>query len=661
MLTGSSASSSGQHGRRNQRRRVLISEDVFRELLAQAHTSSMEATGHLYGDLQAGGASSSTSGPLARESAEEYVAVWSWKTSQSKRRSGLGGDFELDPEELAAASEHAEAVSQKVGQPTQLLGWYHCRPQAAVPNDFDLEVQCQYQELIGSFFVGLILGQQSGAKDRRGSELSGFCVLDEGTLKKGDVKVDIVPPCLLLRQDSHPISSTAKQVKEAEEAWNERVKAYSAEVRACQARKCDASLWRTHCRWFSGASAFMQEEVLPLQTASADLKHNDEVLAGVFADLAAQAQRCPEERPDWFPEALEPPAAPVMQAAPAPQAVPDPPMPKQHARPSALRGSDRHRVTQATSAAASRMQAEFVCESTEEQVSETKKSASELTARKKGEEITSAADSLTALASRASTGVDAIRRSTGVVSMREATATLQTGNVEAVAPEPPSQSAHGKKPTEAAREVCQRQSPRLAAQGASSSSRAPSVNVQAFDEKKCKALVKERFSLETKQCTRQAKEKGLCLMHYKVMESKGKLELGTVYEADCMETVPAKKSSQLTQQQLPFVQVSKPPVAAEVSDERPVRRVSLEDRGGLLKRRRAAEDLEPDLQLLQDMGDSGKVYLDRSDASVIAKRAGAKDMAFPLRHETIIETEVEEAQMQACLFLSSEEKKGCPA
>jgi proteasome lid subunit RPN8/RPN11 len=64
---------------------------------------------------------------------------------------------EASPEQLAAAAAAADALSERGGRRTRVIGWVHSHPHiTSLPSHVDLATQAAYQQLDASF-VGLIV------------------------------------------------------------------------------------------------------------------------------------------------------------------------------------------------------------------------------------------------------------------------------------------------------------------------------------------------------------------------------------------------------------------------------------------------------------------------------------------------------------------------
>jgi len=79
-----------------------------------------------------------------------------WDVSVLTRSDKRKDRVEISPEQLAAASTHAEKVSSQVGKTTRVIGWYHSHPHITVhPSHVDVRTQGSYQ-MLDDCFVGLI-------------------------------------------------------------------------------------------------------------------------------------------------------------------------------------------------------------------------------------------------------------------------------------------------------------------------------------------------------------------------------------------------------------------------------------------------------------------------------------------------------------------------
>ena len=86
------------------------------------------------------------------------------------RRSDKQPDrVEISPEQLSAASTHAEQLAEELKRPMRVIGWYHSHPHITVwPSHVDVRTQAMYQ-MMDEGFVGLIFSvfnQDKSAKNR---------------------------------------------------------------------------------------------------------------------------------------------------------------------------------------------------------------------------------------------------------------------------------------------------------------------------------------------------------------------------------------------------------------------------------------------------------------------------------------------------------------
>lgn len=86
------------------------------------------------------------------------------------RRSDKQPDrVEISPEQLSAASTHAERLATELGRPMRVVGWYHSHPHITVwPSHVDVRTQAMYQ-MMDDCFVGLIFSvfnQDKSSKNR---------------------------------------------------------------------------------------------------------------------------------------------------------------------------------------------------------------------------------------------------------------------------------------------------------------------------------------------------------------------------------------------------------------------------------------------------------------------------------------------------------------
>ncbi|XP_078428850.1 uncharacterized protein LOC144701044 [Wolffia australiana] len=122
---------------------VKMTEEVWLACLSHALTTEKEEImGLLLGDIQ--------------KMPDGGTVALIWGASPQVRSDRRKDRVETNPEQLAAASAHAESITQKTGQTTRVIGWYHSHPHITVlPSHVDVRTQAMYQ-LLDSGFVGLI-------------------------------------------------------------------------------------------------------------------------------------------------------------------------------------------------------------------------------------------------------------------------------------------------------------------------------------------------------------------------------------------------------------------------------------------------------------------------------------------------------------------------
>ncbi|XP_042049349.1 lys-63-specific deubiquitinase BRCC36-like [Salvia splendens] len=122
---------------------VKMSEDVWLTCLTHAlSTETEEIMGLLLGDIQ-----SSKNG---------NVTALIWGALPQPRSDRQKDRVETNPEQLTAASVHAERMTMETGTTTRVIGWYHSHPHITVlPSHVDVRTQAMYQ-LLDSGFIGLI-------------------------------------------------------------------------------------------------------------------------------------------------------------------------------------------------------------------------------------------------------------------------------------------------------------------------------------------------------------------------------------------------------------------------------------------------------------------------------------------------------------------------
>eukprot|EP01116_Phalansterium_solitarium_P019984 TRINITY_DN5766_c2_g1_i1.p2 TRINITY_DN5766_c2_g1~~TRINITY_DN5766_c2_g1_i1.p2 ORF type:complete len:350 (+),score=128.36 TRINITY_DN5766_c2_g1_i1:128-1177(+) len=123
-------------------KRVDISSDVYFVCLSHALTTEIEEVmGLLLGDIE-----ETASGSVSHVTAVSVLA----RLDKRKDR------VEISAEQLAAATQEAEKLSEALGKRTRVVGWYHSHPHITVfPSRVDVETQASYQ-MLDRGFVGLI-------------------------------------------------------------------------------------------------------------------------------------------------------------------------------------------------------------------------------------------------------------------------------------------------------------------------------------------------------------------------------------------------------------------------------------------------------------------------------------------------------------------------
>ncbi|CAA2973316.1 lys-63-specific deubiquitinase BRCC36-like [Olea europaea subsp. europaea] len=122
---------------------VKMSEEVWLTCLTHAlSTETEEIMGLLLGDVQ--------------HSRNGNVTALVWGALPQPRSDRRKDRVETNPEQLTAASAHAERVTMATGITTRVIGWYHSHPHITVlPSHVDVRTQAMYQ-LLDSGFIGLI-------------------------------------------------------------------------------------------------------------------------------------------------------------------------------------------------------------------------------------------------------------------------------------------------------------------------------------------------------------------------------------------------------------------------------------------------------------------------------------------------------------------------
>ncbi|XP_042061823.1 lys-63-specific deubiquitinase BRCC36-like [Salvia splendens] len=121
---------------------VKMSEDVWLTCLTHAlSTETEEIMGLLLGDIQ---------------STKNGVTALIWGALPQPRSDRQKDRVETNPEQLTAASVHAERMTMATGTTTRVIGWYHSHPHITVlPSHVDVRTQAMYQ-LLDPGFIGLI-------------------------------------------------------------------------------------------------------------------------------------------------------------------------------------------------------------------------------------------------------------------------------------------------------------------------------------------------------------------------------------------------------------------------------------------------------------------------------------------------------------------------
>ena len=97
------------------------------------------------------------------------------------RRSDKRNDrVEISPEQLSAASTHAERLGEELKRPMRVIGWYHSHPHITVwPSHVDVRTQAMYQ-MMDEGFIGLIFSVFNQDKSGRNKiEMTCFQSVDE--------------------------------------------------------------------------------------------------------------------------------------------------------------------------------------------------------------------------------------------------------------------------------------------------------------------------------------------------------------------------------------------------------------------------------------------------------------------------------------------------
>ncbi|KAL8537532.1 hypothetical protein ACS0TY_012599 [Phlomoides rotata] len=152
---------------------VKMSEDVWLTCMTHAlSTETEEIMGLLLGDIQ--------------HSKNGNVTALIWGALPQPRSDRQKDRVETNPEQLTAASVHAERMTLETGTTTRVIGWYHSHPHITVlPSHVDVRTQAMYQ-LLDSGFIGLI-----------------FSCFSEDALKVG--RIQVIAFQSLDGKQNHPI------------------------------------------------------------------------------------------------------------------------------------------------------------------------------------------------------------------------------------------------------------------------------------------------------------------------------------------------------------------------------------------------------------------------------------------------------------------------
>ncbi|GFP93098.1 lys-63-specific deubiquitinase brcc36 [Phtheirospermum japonicum] len=122
---------------------VKMSEEVWLTCLTHAlSTETEEIMGLLLGDIQ--------------QLKNGDVTALIWGALPQPRCDRQKDRVETNPEQLTAASSHAERMTIETGTTTRVIGWYHSHPHITVlPSHVDVRTQAMYQ-LLDPGFIGLI-------------------------------------------------------------------------------------------------------------------------------------------------------------------------------------------------------------------------------------------------------------------------------------------------------------------------------------------------------------------------------------------------------------------------------------------------------------------------------------------------------------------------
>jgi BRCA1/BRCA2-containing complex subunit 3 len=122
--------------------RVELHSDTFFRCMSHALTTeNEEVMGLLMGDIR-------------EEQGIKISEIWAVciLTRSCKQKDRV----EVSAEQLGSASTKAEELSEQLGKPTRIIGWYHSHPHITVlPSHVDVRTQNTYQ-FLDSGFIGLI-------------------------------------------------------------------------------------------------------------------------------------------------------------------------------------------------------------------------------------------------------------------------------------------------------------------------------------------------------------------------------------------------------------------------------------------------------------------------------------------------------------------------
>lgn len=137
---------------------VQVSSDAFMVCLAHAFsTEKEEIMGLLIGEID------------ERRVCQISAVIMLRRSDKQPDR------VEISPEQLSAASTHAETLARDLNRPMRVVGWYHSHPHITVwPSHVDVQTQAMYQ-MMDEGFVGIIFSVFNEDKASKTNRLEVTC------------------------------------------------------------------------------------------------------------------------------------------------------------------------------------------------------------------------------------------------------------------------------------------------------------------------------------------------------------------------------------------------------------------------------------------------------------------------------------------------------